>query len=242
MKNVPTKPIKNTDKSIIFNCGMGGLGDFFHVPGSWLEEPRGIRNLEDWMMAPYLHPEYVKDLYEMQTELCIKNLELAYQAMGDKVDIAYISGTDFGSQNGPLMSLDTYREFYKPYMTRIMSWVHENTPWKTMNHTCGSVGDFIDDFIETGLDILNPVQISAEGMDPQVLKDKYADKIVFCGGTVDPQTTLALGTPEEVYNEVKKNVEILSKGGGFIAANIHNIQAETPIENVKALINAVTGK
>ncbi len=230
---------ENTDKAIVFNCGMGGLGDFFHVPGPWLEDPRGVRNYEDWMMLPYLEPNYLKDFYEMMTEICIKDLELAYQAMGDRVDICYVSGTDFGTQNGPIMSIDAYVEFYKPYMTRIMSWIHDHTPWKTMNHTCGSVKEFIPHFIDTGLDILNPVQISATDMDPQTLKDEFGDKLVFCGGTADPQNTMERGTPEDVYNETRKNIEIFSKSGGFISAHIHNIQATTPIENLMAFFEAV---
>lgn len=189
-------------------------------------------------MLPYIEPQYLKDFYEMQTEVCIKNLELAYQVMGDKVDIVYISGTDFGIQNGPIMSIDTYREFYKPYMIKIMSWVHEHTPWKTMNHSCGDISLFLDDFIETGLDIINPVQISSSNMDTKILKEKYDKKIVFYGGTVNPQNTMEFGTPEEVYEEARKNIEILSKNGGMISAHRHNIQATTSVENIMAMFEA----
>ncbi|HCT90148.1 MAG TPA: methyltransferase [Lachnospiraceae bacterium] len=229
---------KNTDKSIIWNFGTGGFGDFFHVPAPWLEDPHGVRNFEDWMTLPYLEPDYVKEAFEMQLEVCIKELELAYQAMGDKVDICYVSGTDFGEQNCGLMSLDCYREFYKPYLKACMDWIHEHTSWKTMIHTCGAIYDFCPEFIETGLDILNPVQISAKGMDPQKLKDNFGDKLVFSGGTANPQKTMATGTPQEVYEEALKNTRILSKNGGMLASHIHNIQATTPAENVKALFDA----
>ena len=229
----------NTDKAIIWNFGDGGFGDFFHVPAPWLEEPRGVRNFEDWMMLPFLEPEYVKEAFEMQLEVCIKELELCWQAMGDKVDICYVSGTDFGEQNGLLMSKDCYREFYKPYLKACYDWIHQHTTWKTMIHTCGAVMDLVEEFIDTGLDILNPVQISAVGMDPQTIKDKYGDKLVFNGGTVNPQKTMVTGTPEEVYETAKKNSTILAKGGGFLGSHIHNIQATTPAINVKALFDGI---
>ena len=108
-----------------------------------------------------------------------------------------------------------------------------------MIHTCGAIYDFCPEFIETGLDILNPVQISAKGMDPQKLKDHFGDKLVFSGGTANPQKTMATGTPEEVYEEALKNTRILSKNGGMLASHIHNIQATTPAENVKALFDAI---
>jgi uroporphyrinogen-III decarboxylase len=107
-----------------------------------------------------------------------------------------------------------------------------------MNHTCGAVYDFIPDFIETGLDILNPIQISAAKMDPQTIKDNFGDRLVFCGGTVDPQSTMDRGTAQEVYDQAIENLKILSKGGGMIAAHIHNIQATTRAENIKALFDA----
>ena len=233
---------KYTDKALVFNFGMGGFGDFFHIPGPSLEEPRGIRNLETWLMAPYEHPEYVKEIFQMQYEVALEDLKLAYQAMGDRIEVVAVSGTDFGTQLGPMVSVDLYREFFKPLHIKLHDWIHTNTPWKVFFHTCGSVHQFFDDFIEAGVDCINPVQISAAGMDPQTLKDKYGEQLVFWGGTVDPQSTMINGTPEEVYETAKKNIEIFNNNGGFIASHIHNVQPYVPVENLIAFIDACTGR
>jgi uroporphyrinogen-III decarboxylase len=112
--------------------------------------------------------------------------------------------------------------------------VHENTPWKTFFHTCGSIGAFLDDFHEAGVDILNPVQIAAQGMDPLFLKENYGEKFVFWGGGVDSQGVLTFGTPDEVREQVKRNIEIFKEGGGFVFNNVHNVQATVPVENLMA--------
>jgi uroporphyrinogen-III decarboxylase len=121
-------------------------------------------------------------------------------------------------------------------------WVHENTPWKTFFHTCGSIWAFLDDFAQAGVDILNPVQISASGMEPERLKEKYGDIFVFWGGGVDSQGVLTFGTPEEVMAQTKRNIEILGKNGGYVFNNVHNIQATVPLENLRAFFDAVKGK
>ena len=98
------------------------------------------------MMAHHVCPDYFHEIFEMQVETGLKNAELIRQACGDKIQVIYISGTDFGTQNGPFMSLDSFREFYKPYYKRINDWVHKNTNWKTFYHTCGAVMTFLQDF------------------------------------------------------------------------------------------------
>jgi uroporphyrinogen-III decarboxylase len=181
----------------------------------------------------------VKEFFDMQTEVELKNLELYRQAVGNRLAAIAISGTDFGAQCGPFISPAAYREFYKPYHKIFNDWVHKNTNWKVFFHTCGSIIDLLDDLVEAGVDIINPVQFTASGMDLETLKGKYADKLVFWGGGVDPQKTLPFGTPEEVAAETKRNVNILSKGGGFVCAPVHNIQGPTPVENILAFFNAV---
>jgi len=118
-------------------------------------------------------------------------------------------------------------------------WIHENTTWKTFKHSCGAVATFMDHFIASGFDIINPVQCSAAGMDPKTLKDKFGDRLVFWGGGVDTQHTLPFGTPEEVREQVLGRCEIFSKNGGFVFDAIHNVQANTPVANVVAMIDAV---
>lgn len=153
--------------------------------------------------------------------------------------VAFITGTDFGAQNGPFISPQTYRELYKPFHKKVNSWIHKNTMWKTFIHSCGSVVSFIEDFIEAGFDILNPVQCSAKDMNPQHLKEEFGDRISFWGGGVDTQKTLPFGSPPEVCNEVKERLQIFGKNGGFVFNTVHNIQANTPIENVVAIFDAL---
>ena len=230
---------EGTDYAIIGNLGGAGLGDSAMVPGPHVLAPKGIRSFEDWLMAHMLYPEYIEEVFEMQTQAMLKNLEIYRQAVGDRIQIVWISGTDFGTQNGEFFRLDVFRELYKPYYQRINDWVHKNTPWKTFFHCCGSIVNYLDDFVEMGVDILNPVQLSAKGMDPHMLKEKYGDKLVFWGGGVDTQQTLPFGTPEEVKAQVKERLEILSNGGGYVFAPIHNVVAKTPVENLIAMYEAV---
>ncbi|MBC7958751.1 MAG: methyltransferase, partial [Vallitaleaceae bacterium] len=229
----------NTDYGINLGNFVAGLGDFAPLPGPGLKKTKGIRNVEEWMMAHYLHPEYVKEIFDYQTEIALENLKLLKQAVGNKAQVIQISGTDFGTQQCEIMSPDTYREFYKPYYKKINQWVHDNTQWKTFYHCCGSIVRLLDDFAEIGIDVLNPVQCSAVGMDPKFLKEKYGEKFVFWGGGVDTQKTLPFGTPEEVKKEVLERLAIFTKGGGFVFNAIHNIQGPTPIENILAMFEAV---
>ena len=125
------------------------------------------------------------------------------------------------------------------YYKKINDWIHQNTSWKTFKHCCGSIKSFIPSFIESGFDVLNPVQYSAANMDTQHLKAEFGDQIVFWGGGVDTQQTLPFGTPENVRKAVVKQCEILSKDGGFVFSSVHNVQANTPVENIIAMIDAV---
>jgi uroporphyrinogen-III decarboxylase len=119
--------------------------------------------------------------------------------------------------------------------------VHANTPWKTFYHTCGSIGAFLEDFLEAGVDVLNPVQCSAAGMGAAALKQRYGDRLVFWGGGVNTQHTLPFGTPDQVRAEVEERIRVLGEGGGLVFNTIHNIQARTPVENLVALFETVRG-
>ncbi|MFI3168248.1 MAG: uroporphyrinogen decarboxylase family protein [Bacillota bacterium] len=229
----------NTQLGIVGIFGGMGIGDAASLPGVGLLSPKGIRRYEDFMMAHYLYPEYIHELFSYQAEVAIKNLEIYKQAVGDRIQVAVMGGTDFGSQNGELISPDMYREFYKPYFKKVNDWVHQNTSWKTFYHSCGSIVNLLDDMIESGTDILNPVQCSAAGMDPKMLKEKYGDKLVFWGGGIDTQKTLPFGSKEEVEAEVAKRCEIFAPGGGFVFSSIHNIVAKAPAENVAKMFETV---
>lgn len=230
---------EGTEYAIIGNLGGGGLGDSGIVPAPHLTAPKGICRFDDWLMAHMLYPEYIEEVFEMQTQTMLKNLEIYRQAVGERVQIIWISGTDFGTQNSKFFSPEIFRRLYKPFYQRINDWVHKNTSWKTFYHSCGSVVNFLDDFVEMGMDILNPVQLSARGMDAHMLKEKYGDKLVFWGGGVDTQKTLPYGTPDQVRQQVKERLKTLSAGGGYVFSSIHNIVGKTPVENIIAMYEAV---
>jgi uroporphyrinogen-III decarboxylase len=195
--------------------------------------------LQELIAMPYVCPDYLHQVFGLQTEIGLENAKLFKQATGDKVQVMQISGTDFGTQRGPWMSNEAFHEFYFPYYKQINDWIHQNTPWKTFYHTCGSNAALLPEYVECGWDILNPVQCSAAGMDPKMLKEQWGDKFVYWGAGVNTQQTLPFGTPEEVYNEVTERLEIFAPGGGFVFNTIHNIQGPTPVENILALFRAI---
>ena len=169
----------------------------------------------------------------------LQNLATDRARVGDRVDVVFICGTDFGTQTSPFCSPATFRELWLPYYPQVNDWIHQNTRWKTFKHSCGAVERFSESFIEAGFDILNPVQCSAAGMDPRMLKEKYGGRLVFWGGGVDTQQTLPFGTPGRGAREVLERCEIFAQGGGFVFNAIHNVQALTPVENIVAMIDAV---
>ncbi len=229
----------NTDYALVGNFWGAGFGDIAIVPGLNVAYPKGIRDPQEWYMSSVIRKEYVLEIFQYQFEMQMNNLEMYRQAVGDQIDIIVMSGTDFGSQNGPFISLNAYRELFKPLHSAMNEWVHTHTPWKTFYHTCGSIVKFLDDFHEAGIDILNPVQISAKGMDPEWLKTNYGDKFVFWGGGINPQQTLPFGTPEQVKTEVARNIDTFKPQGGFMFNNVHNIQSNIPIENLLAMFDTL---
>ena len=224
-----------TDKAILLNPGGTAFGDIALVPAPFLKDPRGIRDVAEWYMSTVTRFDYVYAIFERQCEIALKNLETLYAAVGNKIDIIFLTGTDFGTQNGPFISPKAYRQLYQPFQKRLNDWVHENTTWKTFMHSCGSIIKLLPDFIDAGFDIINPVQTSATGMDPQTLKSEFGQDIVFWGGGIDTQKTLPFGTADEVRQQVKERIEIFGPGGGFVFNSIHNIQAGVPVENLIAL-------
>jgi len=227
-----------TDKAILANFGGTGFGDIALVPGLQLKHPKGVRGVKEWYMCHVRRPDYVLKVFEKQCEIGLENLEKIYAVVKDRVTAVFVTGTDFGTQKGPAMSNAMYRKMYKPFHKRVNDWIHEHTGWKTFIHSCGSVEALLQDFIEAGFDILNPVQTSAANMEPRMLKAKYGDKIVFWGGGVDTQKTLPFGTPEEVKREVRDRIRVFAPGGGFVFNTVHNVQPKIPVDNVLAMHSA----
>ena len=231
--------VKGDNRAIQVGPCYAGLGDANNVPGPNVKHPKGIRSISEWYTAPLLYPEYVDEVYDKGTDIVIENMKKYWEAFGSDIDIVFICGTDFGTQRGPFMSVDTFKEHYLPYYRKVNHWIHENTTWKTLKHTCGGIFPILPYLIEAEFDAVNPVQCSAEGMDPQTLKDTYGKDVVFWGGGVDTQQVLPFGTPEEVREQVLQRLDIFSKDGGYVFNSIHNIQCNTPIENIAAMVNAI---
>ncbi len=215
------------------------LGDIALVPAPFLKHPKGVRGVADWYMLTSENPDHVAAIFDRQVEIALANLARLAKIASDVIDVVVVCGTDFGTQSSLFCSVSKVREIWMPRYKAINDWIHANTPWKTFKHSCGAIEPLIETFIESGFDILNPVQCSATGMDPQTLKSKYGDRITFWGGGVNTQQTLPFGTPEEVRAEVLARCKVFAPGGGFVFNSIHNVQALTPVENVVAMINAV---
>lgn len=218
-----------------------GFGDIALVPAPFLKHPKGIRDIQEWYISPLIRPDYILKVFEKQCEIGLQNIDTLAGIFGDLVQVAMVSGTDFGTQSTTFISAEAYREFYKPFHTAVNRRIHEKTNWKTFIHSCGAVRDLIPEFIDAGFDILNPVQASAVGMDARELKKEFGKDIVFWGGGVDTQKTLPYGTPEEVYREVRERIDIFGPGGGFVFNTVHNIQGNVPVENVEAMMRALKG-
>ncbi|MCC8165540.1 MAG: methyltransferase, partial [Planctomycetes bacterium] len=215
------------------------FGDVSNVPAMFLKHPKGIRDVAEWYISVAARQDFIHEVFSKQADVAVENLKRILAAVGnDAYDVVYVCGTDFGTQISTFCSKETFIELYQPYYRRVNDWIHENTTWKTFKHSCGAIEPFIDPLIESGFDILNPVQCAATGMDPQLLKDKYGDRIVFWGGGVDTQQTLPFGTPEEVKREALERCKIFAPGGGFVFNTIHNTQALTPTANFIALLDA----
>lgn len=228
-----------TGKAVLANFGGTAFGDIALVPAPWLKNPKGIRDVEEWYISTASRRDFLYRIFERQCEIALANLEKIYPVVGDVPSAVFLSGTDFGTQRGPFISVKSYRSLFKPFHKALNDWVHTHTPWKTFIHSCGSVAALIPDFIEAGFDILNPVQTSATGMDPAGLKERFGDQITFWGGGIDTQHTLPEGSPEEIRAEVAERIRILGKGGGFVFNTVHNVQPCIPVENLLALYAAV---
>ena len=231
----------NADRSrgIVASLGGTALGDIALVPAVNLKDPRGIRGVEEWYISTLIREDFVKEIYSRQTDIALENLKRFYDVIRNSIDVVFICGTDFGTQNSTFCSPETYERVWLPYYKKINDWIHRNTTWKTFKHSCGAVESLMELFIQSEFDIINPVQINAAGMDTALLKKKYGDRIVFWGGGVDTQGAFAFGTPAQVKDQIKSQCEILNKNGGFVFNTVHNVQANVPFENVVAMFDTL---
>ncbi|MCS7191981.1 MAG: hypothetical protein NZ937_03225 [Armatimonadetes bacterium] len=212
---------------------LGGISAGMLEMGLWL---RGFENFfcdlqENRMLA--------EAICEKILELKMLYWEKALKLVGDLVDVVQ-EGDDYGGQQGLLVSPELWREIFKPRLLQLFSSIKRCAPHVAIFfHSCGSIYEIIPDLIEVGVDILNPVQVSAANMDTKKLKREFGDCLTFWGGGIDTQRILPYGTPEQVREEVKRRIEDLAFGGGFVFATVHNIQADVPPENILAMWEAV---
>ena len=193
-----------------------------------------MRGFEDGYMDLAAEPARARRVMGKILEIKLGYWERMLPLLGDSVDIVG-EADDLGGQARPLFSPATYRELVKPLHRELFDFLHARTSAKVFFHTCGAVRELIPDLIEIGVDILNPVQVSATGMETGALKRDFGRDIVFWGGGVDTQKVLSRGTPDEVRAEVRRRIADLAPGGGFVFATVHNIQPDVPAENILAM-------
>jgi hypothetical protein len=193
---------------------------------------------DEWMMMLMTEKETCHQIMDRSVEATIACLRLIREAIGDSCFAWGIASDDSGTQRSEFIHPDLWAEMIKPHYTKLCSWIHDHTNMKTYLHSCGSIPRLIPHLIDAGVDILNPVQTSAAGMDPRTLKERYGGRIVFWGGGCDTQTILPRATPAMVREHVKERMEIFTPGGGYVFSQVHNIQAKVPTENVRAMLDA----
>ena len=229
----------STEKGVIASFGGTAFGDIALVPAMQLKHPKGIRDVSEWYMSTIMRQDYIHQVFEAQSDIALQNLEKIRPVVGDVVQAVFICGTDFGTQDSQFCDVDTFNSLYAPYYKKVNDWIHANTDWKTFKHSCGAVKPLMQAFINAGFDIINPVQINARDMVPEDLKNEFGKQLVFWGGGVDTQKVLPFGSPDEVRKQVRHACETFGREGGFVFNTVHNIQANVPVENMVAMIEAL---
>lgn len=215
---------ENTDYALVGNAIIGG-GIF--------EQPARVMGLQNFLMALLSEPAFADRLMETITDIYIESCNSYLDYVGPYIQV-FTCWDDLAGQNGWLINPDLYRKMIKPKQKRLVEAIKKKTNAKLFYHSCGATRGLIPDLIDIGFDILNPVQVSAKGMDTKELKAEFGRDIVFWGGGVDTQRVLPFGSPQEVVEEVKRRIDDLAPGGGFVFATVHNIQALVPPENIVA--------
>ena len=229
------KDIESRARSLYYGTDFAILGGF---GGNIVEIGQSLRGWENFMMDLVANRPFAEDLMDRITEVHLENLKLYLQAVGDFVQIIQF-GDDLGTQGSTMISPELYHEVIMPRHRRLYSYAKSNSKLFTFLHSCGSIYDLLPDIIETGIDIINPVQTSAAKMDPLKLKTEFGDKLTFWGGGIDTQSLLASATHEEIVDHIKARLDIFKPGGGYVFTPIHNIQADIPPENILVTYDSV---
>ncbi len=203
--------------------------------GSLFESPQGLYTPESYFLSMVSSPDKVMELSERLCDIYLKSLETYLAAVGEHIDII-LFGDDLGTNMGPMIDPAMYREYYKPFHKKMWTRVKELAPHlKIQLHCCGGIEPFIEDLIEAGLDMLNPVQINAETMHPRLLREKYKGRFTFWGGGCNTQEILNRASPDELEAHVREQLEIWKPYDGFVFQQVHNILNDVPVENIRRL-------
>ena len=234
-----TRKARATGKAVIARLGATAFGDPALIPAKQLKHAKDIRDIAAWQMNSNKRPDQIKAVFDRQAEIALENYRRLHEAIGKNLDAVFICGHDFGTQDSTFYTKEHFDELWLPFYRRINDWIHSKTNWKTFKYSCGAVEPFMPSFIEAGFDIINPVHLSAQGMNPAKLKYCYGKDLVFWGGGIDMQIALTYSTPEKVREEVLRFCEIFARDGGFVFNTGNNIQAHVPVENIVAMVGAI---
>ena len=208
------------------------------IGGGIFEQPCRTVGLEQFMMAMVTDRPFAERLMDQVTDIYIESVDRYLEQVGEYIDV-FTYWDDVSTQDGWMISPEAYAALVKPRQRRLFDAIRRRTNAKLFFHCCGAASELYPHLVEIGVDIVNPVQVSARGMDTQQLKRRFGRDLVFWGGGVDTQRVLPFGTPRELRDEVRRRIDDLAPGGGFVFAAVHNIQALVPPENIVAAFDAV---
>lgn len=223
LSDIATKWLKESDLALV-----GWFG------GTFFEPAQGLRGLEQFYIDLYENLDFLEALFD---KLLDSNLEYAkhyIDAVGDKVQVIVVGGEDIGAQGNLQIDPAIYRKLVKPRQKELWQYFKSNSDAKLLVHCCGYIEPILEDFIDAGIDIINPVQIGA-GMDMNKLKNEYGSRLTFWGGACNTQTTLPHGSVEDVKSEVEERIRVFAPGGGYVFSAEQTIQADVPVENIITL-------
>lgn len=208
------------------------------IGGNFFENGQYLYRTDEFLMNMLIEQEHVEKLLDRLLDIHLETVDRVLSGIGDSIDVLMF-GDDLGTQNTTMISRDLYKQLIYPRQKKLFQYVHDHSNAKVFLHSCGAISSIIGDLIDAGVDILNPVQIGATGMEPKKLKQEFGKDVVFWGGGIDTQHVLASGTPEQVRDAVLRNCDIFMKDGGFVFNQVHNIVDGVPPENIVAMYDAV---
>lgn len=220
----------------LYNEGEYALVGCMGSPGNTYEQAWYLRGLSEFLLDMVMRKDIAHVLLRKVVDHRKRNAELYLKEVGEFIDVIQVAD-DLGAQNTSLMSPETYREMVKPYQAELIAHIKKFTKAKIYHHSCGSIANLLDDMVDIGIEILNPVQTTSRGMEADKLKKRFGQRLTFWGA-IDTFNILPYGSVAEVKEEVKRKISDLGKGGGYVLGSVHNMQIDVPPENVEAMFKA----